>query len=172
MCVHVCVGGVHAVCVCGVWGEKPGQWFMEIESWISLKNEGIMTSLPPNHRNLSRLLPIPPNLSELNKTSTSDTFDTDLPSFQDIAQAMELMMMEVVSFVLRPQLVIFWHNYVLLQFSCCSRRYRVLQSFVTWFSQAKKIPNITRLITSQCLHLVPAESHATLFHHVHSPACV
>ena len=37
----------------------------------------------------------------------------------------------------------------LLQFSCCSRRYRVLQSFVTWFSQAKKIPNITRLITSQ-----------------------
>ena len=31
----------------------------------------------------------------------------------------------------------------LLQFSCCSRRYGVLQSFVT------KIPNITRLITSQ-----------------------
>ena len=98
--VHVCVcGGVHAVCV---WGEKPGQWFMEIESWISLKNEGIMTSLPPNHRNLSRLLPTPPNLSELNKTSTSDISDTDLPSFQDIAQAMGLMMMEVVSFVLRP----------------------------------------------------------------------
>ena len=50
--------------------------------------------------------------------------------------------------------MISWHLYSfsccnsVLQQKICSRRYGVLQSFVTWFSQAKKIPNITRLITS------------------------
>ncbi len=135
-------------------------------SWISLKN-GISST---NHKNLSRLLPTLPTCPSW------ITSDTDLPIFQDNAQAMELMMMEVLKqFVLLRVLPApgykesatsgyqkksgqfcsdstcpnWWSLGICTHSIAAGRRYGVLQSFVTWFSQAKKIPNITRLITSQ-----------------------
>ena len=105
---------------------------------ISQKRRYHTTSIPPTTR---IFLPSTANLSE---TSTSDT---DLPSFQDNAQAMGLMMMEVLKqFVLLKSLAcLLLVAKSLLHLvtrkrsgqccsnstcpSCCSRRYGVLQSF-------------------------------------------